>query len=81
MICTKSIIEKTLTKLYRIKSTVDFDLYEIIFIHNFLFVMFVFLIVVFLFFLNFVKITTFFKIDDNQYVTKMIKHIVIAFKN
>ena len=76
------LIKKMLTKFYRTELTVNFDAYKIIFIHNFSSVMFVFFIIVFWFFLDFVKITIFFKIDDNQYFTKtMMKHVVIVFRN
>ena len=64
------------------ESAVNFDAYKVIFIHSFLSVMFVFFIAVFWFFLNFVKITTFFEIDDDQHVTKTaMKHVVVIFKN
>ena len=54
---------------------------EAIFIHNFSSVMFGFFITVFWFFLNIVEVTTFFKIDDDQHITKTKKHVVDAFKN
>ena len=52
-----------LTKFYRTESAVDFDAYKTIFIHSFSFVMFVFFIIVFWFFVDFVKITIFFEIE------------------
>ena len=59
----ESMIKKDAGEIFRIESAVDFDAYKTIFDSNFSFVMFIFFIAVFWFFLNFVKITIFFKID------------------
>ena len=71
-----------LAELYCIKSAVDFDVYKAIFIHNFSFIMFVFFIIVFWFFLNFVEVTISFEINDDQHVTKTaMRHVVCIQKS
>ena len=65
---------------YRSEPAVDFDAYKTIFTHSLSFVMFVFFIVVFWFFLGFVGVTTSFEIDDDQHVTKTVRHVAAAFK-
>ena len=71
-----------LAGLYCTKSAVDFDAYRAISTHNSLSVMFVFFIAVFWFFLDFVKVTAFFEIDDNQHITKTaMRHVVVAFRD
>ena len=71
-----------LTKFYHTELTIDFDAYRIIFTHNFLSVMFVFFIIVFEFSLDFVEITIFFEINDDQYVTKTaVRHVAVALRN
>ena len=69
-----------LAEPYSAESAVDFDAYEAISIHSPSFIMPVFFIAVFWFSLDFVGVTTFFEIDENQHVTKTKKYVVDAFR-